>query len=66
MDMAWAGGPPPKVAYMRHFSFEFNKKSPIYTEIFMITIFYIAYTVLLLPFQVKKAYMAYKPILVQP
>ena len=67
--MARAGGPPPKVAYMaymRHFSFEFNKKSPIFTEIFMITIFFIAYTVILLPFHVKKAYTACKPILVQP
>ena len=66
MDKARAGGSPPKVAYMaymRHFCFEFNKKSSIYTEIFMITFFYIAYAVILLPFHVKKAYTPYKPIL---
>ena len=75
MDMARAEGPPPPkkkkkkvayMAYMRHFCFEFNKKRPIYTEVFTITFFYIAYTLILLPFHVKKAYTAYKPILVQP
>ena len=60
---------PPKVAYiayMSHFCFEFNKKSPIYTEISTVTFFYIAYAVILLAFHVKKAYTAYKPNLVQP
>ena len=70
MDMARARGPPPPkvayIAYMRHFCFEFNKKSPIYTEIFKVTFFYIASTVIMLPFYVKKAYTAYKPNLVQP
>ena len=69
MDIARTCPSPPKVAYiayMRHFCFEFNKKSPIYTEISTVTFFYIAYEVILLPFDVKKAYMAYKPNLVQP
>ena len=68
MDIARAGRPPSKVAYiayMRHFCFEFNKKSPIYTEISTVTFFYIAYTVILLAFDVKTAYPAYKPNLVQ-
>ena len=57
MDKARAAPLPPKVAYiayMRHFSFEFNKKSPFYTEISTVTFFYIAYAVILLPFHVKK------------
>ena len=69
MDIARACPFPPKVAYiayMRHFCFEFNKKSPIYTEISTVTFFYIAYEVILLAFDVKTAYMAYKPNLVQP
>ena len=69
MDIARACPFPPKVAYiayMRHFCFEFNKKSPIYTEISTVTFFYIAYEVILLAFDVKTANMAYKPNLVQP
>ena len=69
MDIARTCPSPPKVAYiayMRHFCFEFNKKSPIYTEIFTVTFFYIAYAVILLAFHVKKAYTAYIPNLVQP
>ena len=62
MDIARAGRPPPSkvayIAYMRHFCFEFNKKSPIYTEISTVTFFYIAYAVILLAFHVKKAYTA--------
>ena len=68
MDKARAGRPPSKVAYiayMRHFCFEFNMKSPIYTEISTVTFFYIAYAVILLAFHVKKAYTAYKPKIVQ-
>ena len=68
MDIARAA-PPSKVAYiayMRHFCFEFNKKSPIYTEISEGTFFYIASSAIMLPFHVKKAYTAYKQNLVQP
>ena len=48
MDIARAGRPPLKspspskvayIAYKRQFCFEFNKKSPIYTEIFYGDIF---------------------------
>ena len=41
MGMARPGAPPQVayIAYMRHFCFEFNKKSPIYTEISMVTFF---------------------------
>ena len=42
MDIAMADPSPPKVAYiayMRHFCFEFNKKSPTYTEISTVTFF---------------------------
>ena len=63
MDMARAGRAPLKVAYiayMRHFCFEFNKKSPIYTEISTVAFFSIAYAVILLAFHVKKAYI--KPV----
>ena len=70
MDMARAGRPSPSevayIAYMMHFCFEFNEKSLIYTEISTITFFYIAYAVILLAFDVKIAYTAYKPNLVQP
>ena len=61
MDMARAERPPTQkkkvayIAYMRHFCFEFNKKSPIYTEISTVTFFYIAYAVTLLAFEVQKA-----------
>ena len=62
MGMARPGAPPQVayIAYMRHFCFEFNKKSPIYTEISTVTFFYIAYAVILLAFHVKKAYI--KPV----
>ena len=69
MDMARAGRPPSKVAYiayMRHFCFEFNKKSLICTEISTVTFFYIAYAVILLAFDGKKTYMAYKSNLMKP
>ena len=57
MDIARACPFPPKVAYiayMRHFCFEFNKKSLICTEISTVTFFYIAYAVILLAFDGKK------------
>ena len=64
MDKARAGRPRPSkvayIAYMRHFCFEFNMKSSIYTEIHTVTFFYIAYAVILLAFHVKKAYI--KPV----
>ena len=64
MDMARAGRPPPPpkvayIAYMRHFCFEFNKKSLICTEVSTVTFFYIAYAIILLAFDGKTAYMAY-------
>ena len=68
MDIARACPFPPKVAYiayMRHFCFEFNKKSLICTEISTVTFFYIAYAAILLPFDGKTAYTAYKPNLMQ-
>ena len=48
MDMARAEFPPTPqkvnyMSYMGHFCSEFNKKSPIYTEISTVTFFYIAY-----------------------